>query len=111
MRVIGNFGRQSGGLPTGHRPKFETPDQCASLPAIAPPPDIAAAPAWGTVESSPSRRSNLAENYEQYRAAIDRARAEDSPELRKRMNAVAGASWDARFQETVVVVNGLIAGM
>ena len=52
----------------------------------------------------------LAENREQYLAAIDHALAEDSPELRKRrMNSVAGASWDARFRETVAVVDQFLA--
>jgi len=51
----------------------------------------------------------LAENREQYLAAIERALAEDSPELQKqRMHAVAGAGWDARFQETVAVVDKLL---
>jgi len=60
-------------------------------------------------ESGPARRSNLGENHEQYLAAIDHALAEDSPELRRRrMNAVAGASWDARFHETVAVVDKLL---
>jgi glycosyltransferase involved in cell wall biosynthesis len=52
----------------------------------------------------------LAETHEEYLAAIDRALAEDSPDLRaRRMSAVAGASWDARFRETVAVVGGLLA--
>ena len=43
-------------------------------------------------------------------AAIDRALAEDSAELRaRRMDAVAGASWDARFRETVAVVDQFLA--
>ena len=52
----------------------------------------------------------LAEDHEQYLAAIDRALTEDSAELRKRrMDSVAGASWDARFQETVAVVDRFLA--
>ena len=52
----------------------------------------------------------LARNRESYLAAIDRALAEDSAELRaRRMSAVAGASWDARFRETVAVVDQFLA--
>jgi len=52
----------------------------------------------------------LARNHEEYLGAIDRALAEDCVELRKRrMDSVAGSSWDARFQETVAVVDGLLA--
>ncbi len=52
----------------------------------------------------------LAENRETYLAAIERALREDTPELQsKRMNAVAGVSWNARFQETISVVEKLLA--
>jgi len=55
-------------------------------------------------------RSNLARNHEEYLGAIDRALAEDSADLRaRRMNAVAGASWDTRFRETVAVVDQFLA--
>ena len=51
----------------------------------------------------------LAGNPEQYLAAIEQALREDSPELqRKRMASVTGVSWDARFQETIDVVDGMI---
>jgi glycosyltransferase involved in cell wall biosynthesis len=51
----------------------------------------------------------LAENPEAYLAAIERALREDNPELRrKRMAAVTGVSWDARFQETIAVVDELL---
>ena len=47
----------------------------------------------------------LADNPQAYLAAIERALSEDSEELRrKRMAAVTGVSWDARFQETIRVV-------
>jgi glycosyltransferase involved in cell wall biosynthesis len=45
-----------------------------------------------------------------YLAAIERALAEESPELRrKRLAAVTGVSWDARFEETVLVVDQMLA--
>jgi glycosyltransferase involved in cell wall biosynthesis len=48
----------------------------------------------------------LASDREQYRDAIARAIAEDTPDRRRRrMDAVAGSSWDARFRETVAVVD------
>ena len=51
----------------------------------------------------------LAETREAYLAAIERALREDSPEKRrKRMSAVAGVSWDARFQETIAVVEEML---
>lgn len=51
----------------------------------------------------------LADNREEYLAAIERALTEDSPDLRlKRMTSVKGSSWDARFQETVTVVDQLL---
>jgi glycosyltransferase involved in cell wall biosynthesis len=51
----------------------------------------------------------LAENPETYLAAIERALREDNPELqRKRMAAVIGVSWDARFQETIAVVDEML---
>ena len=44
----------------------------------------------------------LADTREDYRAAIERALAEDGDRLRpRRMTSVAGLSWDARFRETV----------
>ena len=47
----------------------------------------------------------LAEGPEEFLASIDRALAEDRPELQaRRMQAVVGSSWDARFRETVAVV-------
>ena len=53
----------------------------------------------------------LAENREDYLAAIERALREESPELRRRrMDSVMGVSWDARFEETIAVVNGMLAG-
>ena len=52
----------------------------------------------------------LAENPEAYLAAIERALREETPELRrKRMAAVTGTSWDARFEETIAVVNEMLA--
>jgi glycosyltransferase involved in cell wall biosynthesis len=52
----------------------------------------------------------LAENPEAYLAAIERALREETPELRrKRMDAVTGVSWDARFAETIAVVDGMLA--
>ena len=51
----------------------------------------------------------LAENREAYLAAIERALANDTAELRRRrMTAVAGVGWDARFAETVAVVDGML---
>jgi glycosyltransferase involved in cell wall biosynthesis len=51
----------------------------------------------------------LAGNPEAYLAAIERALREDNAELcRKRMAAVKGVSWDARFQETIAVVDELL---
>ena len=53
---------------------------------------------------------HLAENPEAYLAAIERALREETPELRrKRMAAVTGVSWDARFAETIAVVDGMLA--
>jgi glycosyltransferase involved in cell wall biosynthesis len=47
----------------------------------------------------------LADTKEDYLAAIEQALAEDTPERRAaRMNAVAATSWDARFRETVEIV-------
>ena len=52
----------------------------------------------------------LADNPAAYLAAIERALREETPELRcKRMAAVAGVSWDARFQETIAVVDEMLA--
>ena len=51
----------------------------------------------------------LAENREAYLAAIERALAEETPELRRqRMDRVKGVSWDARFAETIAVVDGML---
>ena len=53
----------------------------------------------------------LAEDREAYLAAIERALREDSAELRrKRMAAVQSTSWDARFAETIAVVDGMLQG-
>jgi glycosyltransferase involved in cell wall biosynthesis len=53
----------------------------------------------------------LADDPEAYLAAIERALRENNPELqRKRMAAVAGVSWDARFQETIAVVDEMLQG-
>jgi glycosyltransferase involved in cell wall biosynthesis len=47
----------------------------------------------------------LATNYDTYLQAIETALREDCPEeRRRRMAAVAGASWDSRFQETLTIV-------
>ena len=47
----------------------------------------------------------LADTPEDYLAAVENALRNDTPELsRKRMEAIALSSWDARFQETVSVV-------
>ena len=52
----------------------------------------------------------LAETPEAYLAAIELALREETPELRrKRMAAVTGVSWDARFAETIAVVDGMLA--
>jgi glycosyltransferase involved in cell wall biosynthesis len=52
----------------------------------------------------------MADNPEAYLAAIERALREDSPALqRQRMAAVRGLSWDARFEETIAVVDELLA--
>ncbi len=52
----------------------------------------------------------LADDREAYLAAIERALREDSSELRqKRMASVSGVSWDARFAETLAVVDGMLA--
>jgi glycosyltransferase involved in cell wall biosynthesis len=52
----------------------------------------------------------LADNPEAYLTAIERALREETPELRrKRMAAVTGVSWDARFEETIEVVNEMLA--
>jgi glycosyltransferase involved in cell wall biosynthesis len=51
----------------------------------------------------------LAGTPEAYLAAIERALREDNPELcRKRMAAVRDMSWDARFQETIAVVDEML---
>jgi glycosyltransferase involved in cell wall biosynthesis len=51
----------------------------------------------------------LAENREAYLASIEGALAEETPELRrKRMDRVKGVSWDARFAETIAVVDGML---
>ena len=52
----------------------------------------------------------LADSPEAYLAAIETALSEETPELRrKRMAAVAGVSWDARFAATVAVVDRMLA--
>ncbi len=52
---------------------------------------------------------SLADTPEAYLEAIERALREDRPEQRrKRMQAVAPVSWDARFQETVAVVEEML---
>jgi glycosyltransferase involved in cell wall biosynthesis len=52
----------------------------------------------------------LADTPQAYLAAIERALREDTPELRrKRTAAVAGVSWDARFAETIAVVDAMLA--
>ena len=52
----------------------------------------------------------LADTREAYLAAIEQALREDSAELRaKRMAAVRAVSWDARFAETIAVVDGMLA--
>jgi glycosyltransferase involved in cell wall biosynthesis len=52
----------------------------------------------------------LADTKEAYLAAIERAMTEETPERRAaRMQAVAGISWDARFRETVTIVENLLA--
>jgi glycosyltransferase involved in cell wall biosynthesis len=52
----------------------------------------------------------LADGAAAFLAAIDRALAEDCPQRRRqRMDAVRGLSWDARFQETVRLVDALLA--
>jgi glycosyltransferase involved in cell wall biosynthesis len=51
----------------------------------------------------------LADNREAYLAAIERALGEETPELRqKRMASVRGVSWDARFEETIAAVDGML---
>ncbi len=51
----------------------------------------------------------LAGNRAEYLGVIERALREDSPELRAgRMNSVAAVSWDARFSETVAVVEEML---
>jgi glycosyltransferase involved in cell wall biosynthesis len=51
----------------------------------------------------------LAETREAYLDAIERALREETPELRgKRMAAVKGVSWDARFEETIAVVDAML---
>jgi glycosyltransferase involved in cell wall biosynthesis len=51
----------------------------------------------------------LADTREDYLAAIERALAEDTPELsRGRIRAMAGLSWEVRFQETITVVEELL---
>jgi glycosyltransferase involved in cell wall biosynthesis len=52
----------------------------------------------------------LADSPEAFLAAIERALREETPELRrKRIAAVTGVSWDARFLETVAVVESMLA--
>jgi glycosyltransferase involved in cell wall biosynthesis len=52
----------------------------------------------------------LAGDPEAYLGAIERALAEETPELRRqRLAAVTGVSWDARFEETVLVVDQMLA--
>jgi glycosyltransferase involved in cell wall biosynthesis len=52
---------------------------------------------------------HLAGTHEEYLAAIEHALSEDSPELRRRrMESVAASSWDARFRETIDVVDKLL---
>jgi len=52
----------------------------------------------------------LAGSPQAYLAAIERALGEERPELRrKRLAAVTGVSWDARFEETILVVNQMLA--
>ena len=52
----------------------------------------------------------LAGSREAYLDALERALREETPELRrKRMDAVAGVSWDARFAETIAVVDRMLA--
>jgi glycosyltransferase involved in cell wall biosynthesis len=51
----------------------------------------------------------LADNPGAYLGAIERALREETPQLRRqRMAAVKGQSWDARFEETVAVVDGML---
>jgi glycosyltransferase involved in cell wall biosynthesis len=51
----------------------------------------------------------LAGTPEEYLAAIERALREDSPQRKAlRMAAVTGVSWDARFQETIAVVDEML---
>jgi nicotinamide riboside kinase len=53
----------------------------------------------------------LADNRDEYLAAIERALREDSPERqRERMISVQGSSWDSRFRETVTTVDQCLAG-
>ncbi len=53
---------------------------------------------------------HLADTPERYLEAIERVLREDGPEARcKRMSAVAGVSWDVRFEETVAVVEQVLA--
>jgi glycosyltransferase involved in cell wall biosynthesis len=52
----------------------------------------------------------LADTREGFLAAIERALSEDTPEAaRRRMDSVRDSSWDARFRETVRVVDELLA--
>jgi glycosyltransferase involved in cell wall biosynthesis len=52
----------------------------------------------------------MADNPEAYLAAIERALREETPAFqRQRMAAVKGLSWEARFEETLAVVDGLLA--
>jgi glycosyltransferase involved in cell wall biosynthesis len=52
----------------------------------------------------------LADNREAYLAAIERALQEETPDLRrKRMASVNGVSWDARFAETIAVIDQMLA--
>ena len=54
----------------------------------------------------------LADTPEAFLAAVERALLEDTPEAaRKRMDSVKGLSWDARFRETVSVVESLLSRM
>ena len=51
----------------------------------------------------------LADNPEAFLSALDGALANDTPaDAKRRMDAVRGTSWDARFQETVEVVERLL---
>lgn len=52
----------------------------------------------------------VADGYTEFLHAMETALSEDSPErIRARQQAVSGLSWDARFQETVAMVEQLLA--